>query len=161
MIEFKKIPFSDNHEISKLGTVRNTKNGNSTSGSDSHGYKVVTIKINGKQVLRSVHSLVMLTFEGERPIDENGKKYFIFHKNKIKSDNRFENLEYITQIESRNRSHFIYGEKNPMSVLTAEKVRIIKKLPKWMTHKKIADAVGVSRPTVTNILNGKRWKHIS
>ena len=44
--------------------------------------------------------------------------------------------------------------------LNEEKVRQIRNMPKTMTHESIANAYGVSRSNITNILNGKIWQWV-
>lgn len=45
------------------------------------------------------------------------------------------------------------------AVLTEDDVRWVRQ-QKGVTHRAIAEQLGVSRDTITAILNGKRWKHI-
>lgn len=59
-------------------------------------YKMISL--NWKQV--TAHSIIMKAFVWERPIDKNGYPYDINHKNWIKTDNRLENLEYVSRKEN-------------------------------------------------------------
>ena len=56
---------------------------------DKYGYKLVTIYYDVKRKCRMVHQLVMEVFIGERP---NG--YVTDHINRIRDDNRLDNLRY-------------------------------------------------------------------
>lgn len=70
---------------------RNTTNGGYTYGYyDADGYFVYDLSINGKRKKRRINKLVYETFVGEIP-----EGYDIHHKNRIKTDNRIENLELI------------------------------------------------------------------
>lgn len=58
---------------------------------DKDGYHHVLLNIDGKRLHRSTHKLVALAFLGARPL-----KMVINHKNGKRTDNRPENLEYVT-----------------------------------------------------------------
>lgn len=51
------------------------------------------------------------------------------------------------------------GEDSSTAKLTADQVRWIRS-QEGMSHKAIADAIGISRPTVTAIRNRRLWKHL-
>ena len=57
------------------------------------GYVTVHLYENGKRKTHQAHRLIAATFLGE-------SKLFVNHKNLNKSDNRIENLEYVTQLEN-------------------------------------------------------------
>lgn len=59
------------------------------------GYKIVKLYVNGKPKLFLVHRLVAMAFI---PNTENKKT--VNHKNEVKTDNRVENLEWMTNIEN-------------------------------------------------------------
>jgi len=84
-------------QVSSLGNVKNTK---ILKGGIYNGYRKVLIKIDGKLKNYSVHRLVGMAF---LPNPEN--KPEINHKNGIKTDNRVENLEWVTK--SENQKHAI------------------------------------------------------
>lgn len=67
------------------------------------GYEAVTIRTNGKRKTERVHSLVASAFLGERP-----PGHVVNHINLIKTDNRADNLEYITHRENVLHAH-LYG----------------------------------------------------
>lgn len=59
---------------------------------DGRGYEVCSISTHEKYITKvSVHSLIALTFLGIRPED-----YEVDHINRVRSDNRLENLRYAT-----------------------------------------------------------------
>lgn len=70
----------------------------------SHGYPMVTLVKNGKEVKRTVHSLVAEAF---LPNPEN--KPQINHKWGIKTDNRVSELEWVTFSENSKHSYDILG----------------------------------------------------
>lgn len=67
---------------------------------DSNGYPGVCLTKNKKELFRTVHRLVALTFI---PNPENKKE--VNHINGIKTDNRFENLEWNTTSENQIHSY--------------------------------------------------------
>jgi hypothetical protein len=54
------------------------------------------------------------------------------------------------------------GERHPRARLDEHHVRAIRSMREGgLTHQRIADAMGVSRNTVTCVLNGRNWKHVA
>jgi hypothetical protein len=58
---------------------------------------------------------------------------------------------------------WLNGEGNPQSILTAETVLAIKQRHRagGVTHQELADQYGVSRPTISVMLSGRTWSHVS
>lgn len=71
---------------------------------NSRGYFYVRLCRGGKIHSRSVHSLVLATFGSPRP-----KGYVCDHINAIKTDNRVENLRWLTDIENKHHSLRLRG----------------------------------------------------
>ena len=63
---------------------------------DRDGYRVVFLYINKRRRIHAVHRLVARAFLGEKPTP----KHQVNHINGIRSDNRVENLEYLTSREN-------------------------------------------------------------
>ena len=141
---------------------------------DIRGYKNVSIiqydeEMNPiKRYTRQVHRLVLEAFN---PI-ENMESLQVNHINGIKSDNRIENLEWVTASQNTHhankngKGHQMNqnGEKNSMVKLTTEQViEIIKETnkPNRRTDQKISEDYGVTRKTISNIRNNITWKHIN
>jgi len=85
----------------RTGTVyKRLKKGRILNGRKStHGYIYIELKPRVyKHRVSSVHSVVAMAFIGPRP-----DGYDIDHKNNIRSDNRAENLEYVTRQENLRR----------------------------------------------------------
>ena len=68
----------------------------------SRGYLVVSLSKNNSTKQRTVHQLVAECFYNHIP---NGNKLVVNHINFIKTDNRLENLEIITNRENSNQKH--------------------------------------------------------
>lgn len=83
------------------------------------------------------------------------------------TNNRADNLEWTTTLGNVRYSwekgfkKSLKGEKHGMAKLKPEDVRNIRKLSgNGKTHTEICKLFNVTRSNVTQIVNGKRWKHI-
>jgi len=126
------------------------------------GYPAVTLCKNKKKYSKSDHRLVLETFGKNY---QTGKE--CNHKNGIKSDNRIENLEWVTRAENHShafriglRSH--KGENHNNAKLKDGEVWLIKKLLKsgLLTQKYISKMFNVSRGCIKSIKIGHTWTHI-
>lgn len=63
---------------------------------------------------------------------------------------------------AKGRENKVRGEQNGMSKLTSKQVVSIRSaVAKGMLHREAAKLHGVSRPTVTSIIENKTWKHVA
>lgn len=102
MEEWRVIPGFERYEVSNMGCVRR---GNKLIKPcpDSYGYRQVNVYRDGKRYCRKVYRLVMQAFV---PNTEN--KPHIDHVNRDRSDDRLENLRWVTVSENcRNKEGFI------------------------------------------------------
>lgn len=134
---------------------------------DKKGYlRVQVFTTDGFHFGAFVHRLVATTFI---PNDDPIHKDQIDHINCIKTDNRVENLEWVTCKENIRRSYVNglakhnKGEAHHMAKITEEQATMICKLLSKgdMSTSEIADLVGTSKDTVQHISAGKTWTHIS
>lgn len=103
---------------------------------------------------KPVHSLVALTFIGERP-----EGYDVLHINDIPTDNRLENLRYGTRTENI-MDHF--RNKGAWRKLAESDVRDIKKrLAEGKTGASLAREYGVSDAAISAIKTGKTFGWVS
>lgn len=108
----------------------------------------------------SPHRLVAIAFI---PNPEN--KPCVNHINGIKTDNRVENLEWVTYKENVNHSDRIglrnvKGENSPLAKLKMHEVLEIRELHKKgdMLQKDIARKYGVTAPAISGITRNIRWR---
>lgn len=181
---WKPIPeFEGLYEISTFGNIkriqRYVKNRNGyrllnekiiSTKLDKDGYNLVTLYKDKEQYTFRVHRLVAKTFL----LNTNLNKIQVNHKNGIKSDNRVENLEWVTPKE--NIIHSIKtglkknfktsnhnGENNPNSKLTKnEVIEIIRcklnGLPIKYVYEQFKNKISFSG--LEQIWYGYKWKNI-
>lgn len=97
---WKKIEgFGGNYEISSLGRVKSLYKGDGSilcQNLKENGYFEVSLSMNGKRTHKYIHRLVAEAF-----LKNNGESD-VNHINEIKSDNRVENLQWISHKENIN-----------------------------------------------------------
>jgi len=129
---------------------------------DRKGYLQVVLTKDKKIRCFWAHRIVANTFIA--PVE--GKLY-INHKNSVRSDNRVGNLEWCTMRENiihgwKQGRTPVRGEKHPNTKITEKEVKAMRQEYKQGSVRQIdlAKKYGMSRPAVTNILNGVTWGHI-
>lgn len=115
------------YAISNLGNIRGQDGIRLLNpAKNHHGYKYVIICNDGIKKHRMIHHLVMEAFIGERPTN-----YVTDHINRIRDDNRLENLRYCSCLENSinaknyNTDNLLHGK---------ERYRITEKL--WYERNK-------------------------
>lgn len=127
---------------------------------DKHGYLRTSIfNVNRKRKKVSQHRLVAMAF-----IPNPYNKETVNHINGNKSDNRIENLEWMTQKENDRHSRDVLGndwvgEKHPSSRYSNEEIKqIIDKLNEGLTNKEIVQLFPwVKIETLHHVRNEERW----
>lgn len=176
------------YEVSDLGRVRRAVPGNGTwpgrilkPKRDKDGYLLVSLSIDGQISTEKVHRLVAEAFIGPYPTGLQ-----VNHRNGDKTDNRVNNLEYVTAKENNQHAFDLglntqrlkmrelgrlggakvtdkrRGEHNGKARLTAEAVSRIRALARaGQSQSKIAPQVGVSKSAVKHVLRGRTWSHVA
>lgn len=123
---------------------------------DGDGYLAVTLY--GKTL--KMHRLIMLVFSGENI------KETVNHKNGIKTDNRLENLEWMTReenqlhaIDNKLHAHNESVHTARLSVADVEKIKALFVEYK-LNDTEIGDIFGVNNSTISNIRRKIAWKNI-
>jgi hypothetical protein len=160
-------PFFDGaYEVSNLGNVRRASPGRCTWAGRplkhtmmNTGYPCVRPVKDGKNVLRTVHSLVAEAFLGPA----NGRE--VNHKDGNKANPRLDNLEYVTH--AGNMAHagkvglIVRGERHPGSKFTAEDIRSIRAArAAGSTYTQLSRQWCASTCTLFKIVNRKAWRHV-
>lgn len=124
------------------------------------GYLSVALTMNGIEKKAWIHRSVLWAHVGPPP----SSKHQCNHKNGIKTDNRVENLEWVTPSENVAHSFAVFGrktvnlrgEKHGSAKLTDADVRIIaERYVKRGASRSLAEEYGVSRNTIWLIGSGR------
>lgn len=122
----------------------------------SNGYRHVPLCKDGRSLIARVHRVVAEAF-----IDNPEGLPEVNHIDEDKTNNRADNLEWCThQYNNSYGTKPLFGERNPMSKITADEVKEIRiRRASGEMLKDIAADYGISINHVCNIAQGKRWGH--
>lgn len=155
---WKPIPgWEGKYAVSSMGRIKGPR-GLMKTRANPTGYQTISLpRGNGKQIAKTVHSLVMAAHVGPRP-----EGMHVCHLDHNRSNNRLENLRYGSKAENTSGSiqsgRYKDGPNNHYSKLSLEQVLEIVRLNAAGTPRKaIADQFGIERTTVNNIVLGKTW----
>lgn len=169
--EWRPIPgYIGYYEASNLGRVRRSRGGDNTwngrvlkQSFDKDGYLLVTPCKRGRQETCKVHRLIAGTWLGRCP-----KNKQINHRDGDKTNNRIENLEYVSA--SENIRHAVRsglrvaakGGKHYHTKLSEHAASMILFFSRWKfySHPVIAKLYGTTTATVSNISRRHTWKHL-
>lgn len=125
------------------------------------GYNTAVLYKNKKRKVFYLHRLIMLTFHGSSKLDVN-------HKNGVKSDNKLDNLEYVTRSEN-----VLHAFKTKLTVPSRGEAHHKSKLKRKdvceillfldngkLRQKDIAKIYNVTQTAINNINVRKSWKSI-
>lgn len=108
MESWKKIKgYEMRYEVSDIGRIRRISDGKvMRPAKNKNGYFHIVLSKDGQPHDYRVHRIVAAAF-----LENKGNKSDVNHKNGIKTDNRVENLEWVSH--SENELHKIYELKTP------------------------------------------------
>ena len=146
----------DDYEITRDGQVINKTNGHLLKP-QPHGKGYLRVSIS-KQ-LQFVHRLV-----AEKYVPNPNNLPQVNHIDGNKLNNSADNLEWVSNQENRihavkNKLH-TQGSDCSWAKLTEEDVRYIRKHAKEKIQREWAEEYGVSRSTISGILNYRTWTNI-
>jgi hypothetical protein len=171
---WKDIPnYEGKYQVSNLGRFKSFNKTNKlkeSKGIDTSrilklrkskcGYLYTVISVDKKRKTIKPHRIV-----GDVFIENSLNKLCINHINGIKSDNRVENLEWVTHSENIIHAHKnglkkgVRGEKSHLSKLTikeVEKIRLIYSKGK-LSQSKIGKLFNVSQGQIYRIVSKQNW----
>lgn len=168
-IEWRSIPgyeglyeVSNDGQVKRLGGTPKCHHERNLRPSNRHGYPTVALCKNGKPNSFEVHRLVTRAFIGKQG------NLWVNHKNGNKTDNRLENLEYLTPGENTKHAYVIgmqpsrKGEGNGRSKWSGELVILVRKLAEsGVSRKEICRRFGVSKTWLQNVITNQLWSHIN
>lgn len=168
MIEAWKAIDNGYYAVSNRGRVKRLKPGGGATvgrilrpGLNRRGYLQYRLTFDGR-VKKSFleHRLVAITFIGQCP-----QGLQINHRNGIKTDNRVENLEWVTPRENClhaiKNGLFPINERSGMAKLKNTDIREIRNLnKKGISTRQISKKYNVSYENIRGILKGKTWSNI-
>lgn len=169
------VGYEDRYEVSNLGRIRSLERYSTHRNGRRNflkqrflnpwvrrdGYLGVDLYENGKSKSFLAHRLILIAFIGMRV----GKKE-CNHINGLKTDNRLENLEWVTRSENNLHSCRVLGhrlgEKNWCAKLNEKQViRIRREYSNGgVTHLDLARKYRVSKSSIRAVVNRKTWRHI-
>ncbi len=156
------------YQVSNLGRVSSSpRNGTILNKRilknilSNSGYFLVDLSKNNIQKKVLVHRLVAKTF-----IPNPKNKLQVNHINGIKTDNRVDNLEWVTAKQNNLHARKIglvndYGSNNKLSKFTNEQIKFIRdnyiKNDKEFGCRALAKKFNVSKSTISYIINNKTY----
>lgn len=161
------VGFEGYYEVSSLGRVRSLdridalgrhKPGRVLKTSPrGRGYLALSLKVRGRQTNRTVHSMVLTAFRGERPFRREGA-----HNNGVKTDNRLSNLAWKTRAENDEdkvkHGTDRRGRRHPLARISETAVKELRQSKRPCAE--VAAKHGISVGHAYNIRAGLRWSHV-
>lgn len=154
--EWKAIPGLERYRVSSLGRVVGPKGKILALKICKRGYAWFCVANGrGSSANISVARSVCAAFHGlpSGKVDSD-------HINRVRSDNRPENLRWVSRSVNLSNRQVRAGAEHHLSKLTTEAVNLIRTSEHYRGFDRdMADRLGVSRETVRDARLGKLWRH--
>lgn len=152
------------YQVSNFGRVKNIKKPVQIIMKNNLtpiGYHLMRVSKNNIQKGFRVHRLVAIHFI---PNPENKRE--VNHKNGVKTDNRVENLEWVTS--SENSKHAVKngfhkgrkGEKHHSVKIKEQDAIFIKYGSEGISSRELSEKYNLHVNQINDIKAGRKWKHI-
>lgn len=149
------------YSVSNLGRVKSKggkwrQAGRILKPSLRDGYPQVVLGLRPTAITRRIHQLVAAAFIGPCPTGSEPN-----HIDRCRTNNRVDNLEYLTQHE--NILHSIVNETHHLATLGPDDARLIRRLDRdGMSPGEICARFPlVDRKSVYNVRTGRTWKYLT
>lgn len=141
--------FEHDYQVNNYGEVRSTKTGHyrklKPKLNKHTGYLYYNLWNNGSSITRSAHRLVALSF-----IPNPSMLPEVNHINEVKTDNRVENLEWVTTHD--NNEHSKYKRYKPIELRTPEGELIAT----FVSGAALSQVLGIDKSAISAVAQGKR-----
>ena len=150
------------YQVSNFGKVINKSGKVLSTKPDKHGYICTSITDYGGSRIKGMHRIVAIVF-----IPNPNNLPEVNHIDGVKSNNRVDNLEWVTKKENQQHEVRVLkqrnGEKNCKNKLKKEEVIEIYNLCKEgkLLYKEIAKIYGVIPEQIHRIAKGVNWKDLN
>lgn len=154
--------YADYYAVSSLGRVMNLRTNKILAHGLSRGYPKVNLSVKSVKTMFEIHRLVAIAF-----IDNPLSLRYVNHKNGIKTDNRIENLEWVTQSENNLHAYrtglriSLKGIRQHTAKLTDVSVMVVREARK-QGHRiaDIARYFKMKPAAISAAARGLSWTHI-
>ena len=160
---WRDVPDHHGYQVSNKGRVRAAKRGKiriKAQEETKDGYLKVKVTTKRGTTKVPVHRMVCAAFHGY-PLSW----MVCNHKDGNKTNNTPENLEWVTRSENdlhaEREGLRPRGSKRSSSKLTEDQVKKIRCRAQESTYASLAREFGVSRSTISRIVNGESWSWMS
>ena len=157
--EWKQVDGCENYEVSSFGKVRNKKTGRILKQSCKGGYMSIGMQNVKSKKTTSVHRLVALAF-----IENPENKPHVNHKDKNRSNNNVDNLEWCTALENNIHKSCTLEQKTNQNLKvwrvdkeTNEKLQLYNSIYDaaiWCVENKVSSSAHISRGNISNVIRG-------
>lgn len=158
------VPIFRAYEISNMGRVRSSKYGDKrvlVHTKNNRGYHIVTFRVNGRSLQRTVHRLVAIIFVNNL----DPKRNTVNHDYGDKNDNRAQSLSWMTY--SENSQHGVEhgliqsGSDNYQATLDDTQVKTIRSLKGEIGYRELAAYFKVGIWTINRVMQRATYRNVA